>query len=70
MSNSGMGVTRQVLMYQVSLTLGGHEEDFDIRMIVEEILTTYGAVDIDEIPSEECTAIVLKHALTAGPESQ
>lgn len=54
------GVGRQVLAYQVSLTLGDHAEDYDINGIVEWIIAWYGCVDIDEIPADEYTKLIEK----------
>lgn len=55
----------QDIAYEVSLTLGDHNEDYDIDGIVDEITESYGYVGVDAVPSEEYWAIVESHDTTA-----
>ena len=57
--------TTQELEYAVSLTLGDHPEDFEIRAIVEQICTEFGPVkSIDDVPYGRYWEIVEAHDVT------
>lgn len=57
-------ITRQDIMIQVRDTLGVYGDDFDIDAIVDDIVTEYGLIDIDDIPSSEYLPIVERHDLS------
>lgn len=58
------GLGQRVLTYQISATLGGDTGRYDLNAIVDEIITRYGFVDVDEIESADYRALLDKHRRT------
>lgn len=57
-------ITDQDIAYQVSTSLDGFIDDYNIDDIVRDIIDTYGRVNIDDIDSDEYWAIVERHDTT------
>lgn len=61
------GLGQQVLTIQVAASLGSHADDFYVDAIVDEIVSEYGFVDIDEIPKDKYWDIVQDYDKTRSP---
>jgi hypothetical protein len=54
-------ITDTDIQFQVEQSLTHWVHEYDVRGITEEIMNTFGRIDIDTIPSETYWGIVSRH---------
>ncbi|MFE5332581.1 hypothetical protein ACFRCG_40005 [Embleya sp. NPDC056575] len=65
-----MTITSRDVTNQVTRSLDGREDDYDVDAIVADIIEAHGAVDIDTIDSDAYWATVAEHHTCGNPAEQ